>query len=475
HHHHHQYASVERNGIHYMTPRDFICKFLVYDEDTIMLLANVVDTTNDGLISFNEFQAFEGCLVQPDSIYALAFRIFDKNSNGYISFDEFFDVLCKTELHKRIPFDFDSSFILLHFGKDKKKLVSYSEFTKILHDFYEEHALQAFMKYDERMEGFITANQFNDVMLSLKSHLLTDYARDNLLQVVSGGTKKLHSKHISYSYFTAFISLLNNMELIKQIYISGAKNNLEAGLTREELLHEAQKYTQVTPLEIDILFQLISVKNQTGLVEWMRLVSLDGLILLKGLKVNIGKTKVMVSGEGRGILIQIMESAYRFTLGSVAGATGATAVYPIDLVKTRLQNQRTASYIGERMYKNSFDCFKKVLRHEGFFGLYRGLLPQIVGVAPEKAIKLTVNDFVRDKTTSADGKIPLWGEIMAGCSAGACQVIFTNPLEIVKIRLQVAGEIATSRKLGAIEVVKDLGYLGLYKVFLAGFIYLGHI
>ena len=52
-------------------------------------------------------------------------------------------------------------------------------------------------------------------------------------------------------------------------------------------------------------------------------------------------------------------------------ATGATAVYPIDLVKTRLQNQR-GSLAGEIMYKNSFDCFFKVLRFEGFFGLYRG-------------------------------------------------------------------------------------------------------
>lgn len=71
-------------------------------------------------------------------------------------------------------------------------------------------------------------------------------------------------------------------------------------------------------------------------------------------------------------------------------AIGATTVYPIDLVKTRLQNQRSGSYVGELMYKNSFDCFKKVIRHEGFFGLYRGLAPQLVGVAPEKAIKLTV-------------------------------------------------------------------------------------
>lgn len=55
---------------------------------------------------------------------------------------------------------------------------------------------------------------------------------------------------------------------------------------------------------------------------------------------------------------------FRFALGSVAGATGATVVYPIDLVKTRMQNQRAGSYIGELMYRNSFDCFKKVVRHE---------------------------------------------------------------------------------------------------------------
>jgi hypothetical protein len=38
---------------------------------------------------------------------------------------------------------------------------------------------------------------------------------------------------------------------------------------------------------------------------------------------------------------------FRFGLGSIAGACGATAVYPIDLVKTRMQNQRTGSYIGQ--------------------------------------------------------------------------------------------------------------------------------
>lgn len=51
--------------------------------------------------------------------------------------------------------------------------------------------------------------------------------------------------------------------------------------------------------------------------------------------------------------------------------------------------------------------------------------------------------------------------------AGASQVMFTNPLEIVKIRLQVAGEIATGPKTRAIDVIRDLGIRGLYKVFVA--------
>uniref|UniRef100_A0A914QCK4 Mitochondrial carrier protein n=1 Tax=Panagrolaimus davidi TaxID=227884 RepID=A0A914QCK4_9BILA len=156
-----------------------------------------------------------------------------------------------------------------------------------------------------------------------------------------------------------------------------------------------------------------------------------------------------------------LESLYRFVLGSVAGACGATAVYPIDLVKTRMQNQRSNS-TNVITYKNSFDCFVKVVKNEGFCGLYRGLLPQIVGVAPEKAIKLSTNDFMRGKL-SFNGKISLICEIIAGGCAGAAQVIFTNPLEIVKIRLQVAGESTEKKNINVFTVLKDLGFTGLYE------------
>jgi len=37
-------------------------------------------------------------------------------------------------------------------------------------------------------------------------------------------------------------------------------------------------------------------------------------------------------------------------------------------------------------------------------------------------------------------------EVLAGCGAGASQVVFTNPLEITKIRLQMQGEVGLRRR-----------------------------
>ena len=43
----------------------------------------------------------------------------------------------------------------------------------------------------------------------------------------------------------------------------------------------------------------------------------------------------------------------------------------------RMQNQRS-TVVGQMLYKNSFDCAKKIFRNEGFVGFYRGLGPQLI-------------------------------------------------------------------------------------------------
>ncbi|XP_033217963.1 calcium-binding mitochondrial carrier protein Aralar1 isoform X4 [Belonocnema kinseyi] len=461
-----------------MTPADFVRSYLGlytdadYNPDSVNLLAGIVDTSKDGLISFAEFQSFEGLLCVPDALYKTAFLLFDTNGNGMVAFAEFAEVMRKTVLHQRMPFNMDSDFLKLYFGKDKKRLISYSEFSQFLHDFHEEYATEGFKKFDKDSSGFISALDFQDIMLSIKSHLLTKEVRDNLIGVVSAGH---NAKKVSFPYFMAFNSLLNNMELIKRIYLNATNGHRNQEVTKEEFLHSAQMMSQITPLEVDILFHLCDLLHQTGSAEGAEAITRSGKIVyndlvsitpeqyFKHITRRLAEIKAVSSPEERGVLVQILESSYRFVLGSVGGAVGATAVYPIDLVKTRMQNQRTGSFIGELMYKNSFDCCKKVIRHEGFFGLYRGLVPQLMGVAPEKAIKLTVNDFVRDKFMDKNGNLPISGEILSGACAGASQVVFTNPLEIVKIRLQVAGEIAGGQKVRAWAVVKELGLFGLYK------------
>jgi solute carrier family 25 aspartate/glutamate transporter 12/13 len=132
-----------------------------------------------------------------------------------------------------------------------------------------------------------------------------------------------------------------------------------------------------------------------------------------------------------------------FTLITLTSGFAAFALYPFDLVKTRMMNQQTHK-LAWTLYKNSFDCFLKTVRIEGLWGLYRGILPQLLGVGPEKMIKLAVNDLLReafmDERTAAEGNAQWWLEILTGGCAGACQVLVTNPMEVAKIRLQVQGE-----------------------------------
>ncbi|KAL7730451.1 hypothetical protein ACLKA6_016674 [Drosophila palustris] len=457
-----KYASLQKDGEHYMTSEDFVRKFLglfteaAFNDESVRLLAGIADTSKDGLISFSEFQAFEGLLCAPDALYRTAFQLFDRQGNGNVSYADFADVVQKTELHSKVPFSLDGTFIKRYFGEKKQRLINYAEFTQLLHDFHEEHAMEAFRSKDPAGTGYISPLDFQDIIVKVKRHLLTPDVKDNLVAVTEG-------HRVSFPYFIAFTSLLNNMELIKQVYLHATKGSRTETVTKNELLYAAQTMSQITPLEIDILFQLTGAVNQPGRIDYSDLSNIAPEHYTKHITHRLAEIKAVDSPNDRSALTQVLEATYRFTLASFAGATGATVVYPIDLVKTRMQNQRTGSMIGEVAYRNSWDCFKKVIRHEGILGLYRGLLPQLMGVAPEKAIKLTVNDFVRDQFTDKRSNIPVWGEVLAGGCGGAAQVIFTNPLEIVKIRLQVAGEIAGGSKISALSVVRELGFFGLYK------------
>eukprot|EP01087_Luapelamoeba_hula_P024076 TRINITY_DN9042_c3_g1_i1.p1 TRINITY_DN9042_c3_g1~~TRINITY_DN9042_c3_g1_i1.p1 ORF type:complete len:328 (-),score=54.57 TRINITY_DN9042_c3_g1_i1:31-987(-) len=156
--------------------------------------------------------------------------------------------------------------------------------------------------------------------------------------------------------------------------------------------------------------------------------------------------------------------ASKLVVGGIAGVVATSIIFPIDIVKTRLQNQVVGAN-GERKYKGAWDCFRKTVRAEGYRGLYRGLAPNLVGVTPEKAIKLAVNDEMRRRLEDENGYLSVPRQILAGATAGFCQVSATNPMEIVKIRLQLQGasDLPPEQRKSAVGVVRDLGLRGLYK------------
>uniref|UniRef100_A0A0K0DR66 Calcium-binding mitochondrial carrier protein Aralar1 n=1 Tax=Angiostrongylus cantonensis TaxID=6313 RepID=A0A0K0DR66_ANGCA len=251
-----RFASKTKDNKKYMTAEDFIRRYLGlfteenYNRESVRLLASAADTTKDGDISFEEFCAFEALLCSPDALYLTAFEIFDRNASDSITCDEFEAVIRHTQPLHDMDFDFNSEFIKKYFGADKKRSIAYHAFTQLLHDFYEEQGIQAFKRYDKAGDGAISSLDFQHIMTTVKKHLLTDFVRNNLLAVSGGGHK------VTFAYYAAFNSLLAKMELIKRVYVSQARGNVDLEMTKEEFLQATQSYAQITPYEVEILFHL---------------------------------------------------------------------------------------------------------------------------------------------------------------------------------------------------------------------------
>ncbi|KAG6276180.1 hypothetical protein E4U48_001745 [Claviceps purpurea] len=461
----------------YMGQDEFINAIAPEDEDyhkikrhQYSILFRVADNKGTGRLSLTDWGVFENLLLKPDAEYLIAFRLFDVDRTGNVTFDNFRRLYDLNKGPDNIPFNWDCEWAKLYLGRKKRHDLSYTQFSQMLRGLQGERIRQAFQLLDKDGDGYIGPDDFARIIRETSKHKLSDHILDNLHTLCNMSTG---GSNISYANVRAFQNMVKEMDLVELVVRRAVAKSADGKITRADFAHEAAlvtRFSVFTPMEADILFHFASLDEPSGRLGihdfakvldplWRRATSMfDGH--------DDGQAAAGSSSKPASMLHGALESAYNFGLGSMAGAFGAFMVYPIDLVKTRLQNQRGAQP-GQRLYKNSIDCFQKVFRNEGLRGLYSGVLPQLVGVAPEKAIKLTVNDIVRSHFTDKQGRITLGAEILAGASAGGCQVVFTNPLEIVKIRLQIQGEVAKTLqgtpKRSAMWIVRNLGLVGLYK------------
>ncbi|KAI5306724.1 hypothetical protein KEM56_007423 [Ascosphaera pollenicola] len=473
-----RYAVTDpKTGELYMSEKEFIEAAAPGDEDyhkihreQYSILFQVADRRRAGRLNEKDWSKFQELLEKPDAEYEVAFKLFDIEDKGKVNSETFKKLYHLQKSEHSIPFDFNSDWASLYIGGEGSRHdMTYEQFAQMLSGLQGERVRQLFNHLDQDKDGFIEPDEFKRIVYETSRHKLSDYLLEHLnsLDQVTSGNK------ISYADVRAFENVVHGMDIISGIVKSALAKSKDGKIGRAEFLNEAAlttSYCHITPMEVDFLFHfagLGSSSERLSSADFSKVMDSSWKSAQAVAHEIADQANHKVQHKTKSFLFGVLESVHHFALGSIAGAFGAFMVYPIDLVKTRMQNQRSVR-VGERMYNNSIDCAKKVIRHEGFRGLYSGVLPQLVGVAPEKAIKLTVNDLVRsyakDKKT---GEIKYPWELLAGGMAGGCQVVFTNPLEIVKIRLQVQGEAIRHNpevpRRSAMWIVRHLGLKGLYK------------
>ncbi|CAM1502032.1 Fc.00g040160.m01.CDS01 [Cosmosporella sp. VM-42] len=157
---------------------------------------------------------------------------------------------------------------------------------------------------------------------------------------------------------------------------------------------------------------------------------------------------------------------YQFAAGAIAGVSEILVMYPLDVVKTRVQLQ-TNTAVGADRYNGMLDCFSKIIKNEGFSRLYRGISAPILMEAPKRATKFAANDewgkIYRKMFGAAQMTQPL--SILTGASAGATESFVVVPFELIKIRLQ---DKASAGKYNGmidcvVKTVRNEGPLTLYQ------------
>ncbi|AET40901.1 Rim2p Ecym_7045 [Eremothecium cymbalariae DBVPG len=186
-----------------------------------------------------------------------------------------------------------------------------------------------------------------------------------------------------------------------------------------------------------------------------------------------------------------------FVAGGIGGVMGAVVTCPFDVVKTRLQSsmfqtayRSNAAPIttpinivsrGLIHFKETFGIIHNLYSQEGFRSLFKGLGPNLIGVIPARSI----NFFTYGTTKDICSRLFNNGEespsihFLAGATAGWATSTATNPIWLVKTRLQLdKAEKSTARKYKNSwdcikNVVRNEGILGLYKGLSAS--YLGSV
>ncbi|XP_042062148.1 mitochondrial carrier protein CoAc1-like [Salvia splendens] len=149
--------------------------------------------------------------------------------------------------------------------------------------------------------------------------------------------------------------------------------------------------------------------------------------------------------------------------GGAAGGIAKTAVAPLERTKILLQT-RTQGFHSLGIYPS----LKKLLKHEGVAGFYKGNGASVLRIVPYAALHFMAYEQYRSQILdnySALGTGPVV-DLLAGSAAGGTAVLCTYPLDLARTKL--AYQVVDTRgdlKHGTRQFHSNPGYTGIGNVF----------
>ena len=177
----------------------------------------------------------------------------------------------------------------------------------------------------------------------------------------------------------------------------------------------------------------------------------------------------------------------------IGGATSAVLTSPLEVLKTRLQSDFYQSQIrkahnlpahpalslhrGALLHvRETFQLLYAIPHTEGWRALFKGLGPTLTGVAPARAINFWAygngKRIIRDNLNQ--GREAAWVHMCAAANAGIITGTATNPIWVVKTRMQLdknraekTGSLSNRQYKNSLDCIKQTmraeGIRGLYR------------
>ncbi|KAK2974147.1 hypothetical protein RJ640_021438 [Escallonia rubra] len=382
-------------------------------------LLRVCDANRDGRVDYHEFRRYMDA--KELELYRI-FQAIDVEHNGCILPEELWDALVKAGI--KIDDDELAHFVE-HVDKDNNGIITFEEWRDFLLLYPHEATLENIYHYWERV-------------------YLVDIGEQ---AVIPEGI----SKHVHASKY-----------LIAGGVAGAASRTVTAPLDRLKVV------LQVQTTRAHILPAVKNIWKEGGFLGFFRGNGLNVIKVAPESAIKFYTYEMLKNfiadtiGEEKGDI----GTAGRLLAGGMAGAVAQTTIYPMDLVKTRLQ---TCVCEGGKV-PSIGKLSKGILVQEGPRAFYRGLVPSLLGIIPYAGIDLAAYEALKDMSRTyilQDSEPGPFVQLGCGTISGALGATCVYPLQVIRTRMQAQSSHASAAYSGMGDVFRRTlqheGFRGFYK------------